>query len=239
MVFEMGWSRPKEAEFWRDPFAAYRRPDEEKPPVPVRPQEGKSLWREFGTLFQTRPGDELGAAVVEQMANLTQYGVGIGQERRFRCIGLRTDMKAKVFEWVDDSLNVPSGLLRDDAGYEAVTTAIERAEAWNRRITLLHSHHYGGDDYRAVRERMRASYWVLLAGPFRQFVAAAETEWQAALRDWTEQLFTTGEQVLNEAVEAAGDRGEALKQRAEALTEYRIARAGQRTKWGQEDGSNG
>jgi CRISPR system Cascade subunit CasA len=238
MVFEMGWSRPKEAEFWRDPFAAYRRPDPEKPPTPVRPQEGKALWREFGTLFQTQPGNEFGATVVEQMANLAQYGVGLGQERRFRCIGLRTDMKAKVFEWVDDSLNVPTGLLGDDAGYGAVTTAIERAEAWNRRVTQLHGHHYLGDDYRSLRERMRANYWVLLATPFRQFVAAAATEWQAALNDWSNQLFDTGEQVLNEAIDAAGDRGEALKQRAEALTEYRIARASQRTKWEQADGSN-
>ena len=71
-----------------------------------------------------------------------------------------------------------------------------------------------------------------------QFVAAAATEWQAALNDWSNQLFDTGEQVLNEAIDAAGDRGEALKQRAEALTEYRIARASQRTKWEQADGSN-
>lgn len=238
MVFDMGWSRPKEAEFWRDPFAAYRTREKEQMPLPVRPQDGKALWREYGTLFQTQSGVQFGAAVVEQMAALRGRGIGLGDRRRFRCIGMRTDMKAKVFEWVDDSLNVPTGLLGNEAGHLAVQAAIERAEFWNRRVTLLHGHHYPGDDYRSVRERMRANYWVLLAGPFRQFVVAAETEWQAALHDWTDQLFKTGEQVLNEAIEAAGGQGEALKRRAETLTEYRKARESQRTKWEQTDGSN-
>ncbi len=39
MVFEMGESREKYAEFWFDPFAAYKI-DKEKP-IPIRPVEGK------------------------------------------------------------------------------------------------------------------------------------------------------------------------------------------------------
>ena len=65
MIFEMGESRPKDAPWWQDPFAAYRLPVEKKTsrtaktgtakkkdqPTPIRPQQGKAAWREFGGLF--------------------------------------------------------------------------------------------------------------------------------------------------------------------------------------------
>ena len=38
--------------WWRDPFAAYRIPKkEDAPPLPIRPVEGRALWREFRGLF--------------------------------------------------------------------------------------------------------------------------------------------------------------------------------------------
>jgi hypothetical protein len=146
---------------------------------------------------------------------------------------MRTDMKAKVFEWVDDSLDVPTGLLADELGQGDVRRAIEYAETWNRRLNAIHSTVYGSDQLETPRQRMRATYWILLAEPFRRFVWASTEpdERQEALRAWREQLFEVGKQVLNEAVDAAGERGEALGQRAEALTRYRIARASQAKEW--------
>jgi CRISPR system Cascade subunit CasA len=112
MLFEMGLSRPKTAAPWFDPFAAYTLPRDgsSKPPVPVRPREGRALWREYGTLFLSSAHDEKRArppAVLAQMQSLTGFRVFT-----LRCVGMRTDMKAKVFEWTDESLQVPSGLQR-------------------------------------------------------------------------------------------------------------------------------
>ena len=71
MVFQMGESRPGDAPFWLDPFAAYRL-REDKDPVPVRPLEGRVLWREFAALFLPSGDQEhqtIPPTVVYQLAN--------------------------------------------------------------------------------------------------------------------------------------------------------------------------
>lgn len=238
MVFEMGHARPKDAAFWFDPFAAYRFRGKDEP-VPVRPIEGKVLWREYGNLFQTLGSDDQGGtsegtvappAVVLQVAELQEYGID-HPLWRFRCIGLRTDMKAKVFEWVDEALEVPAGMLADPAGQLAVQEAIRRAEEWSRRIAVIHRGAYEDDgQLNAVRQRMLARYWIGLAGPFRAFVGAVDRREEAA-RDWVRQIFDVGEQVLIAACDASGERGERLRRRAKALADYRIARGGASTRW--------
>ena len=117
MVFEMGESRPKDAEFWFDRFAAYKI-DKEKP-IPIRPVEGKVAWREFASLFLHTKDDGKSntrrPSILEQIASLDL--VSDQPVYPFRCIGLRTDMKAKVFEWMDAGFDVPPTMLGDvDAG---------------------------------------------------------------------------------------------------------------------------
>lgn len=243
MVFEMGASRPKGAAPWFDPFAAYRLREKEGP-VPIRPVEGKVLWREYGNLFQTiGPASQQANAgvaaprVVEQLARLQPYLTCEDDALwRFRCIGLRTDMKAKVFEWVDESLDVGAGILSDPAGQLEVQEAVQRVEGWARRVVAMHRSVYDADDHDQfdhIRRRMLSDYWGRLADPFRRFVllAAKPEARQEAFRRWTIEIFTIGEQVLIEAAEEAGERGERIRQRAELLTKYRIARAGQRKEW--------
>ena len=240
MAFEMGRSRPKDAAPWFDPFAAYRI-REKQVPVPVRPQAGKALWREFGTLFHTASptssgiGDTVPPGVVRQLADLEDYGVVSGDAWRFRCIGMRTDMKAKVFEWVDDTLDVPVGLLADRAGQIDVREAITRSEDWAREVLSIHRRVYGRDrnDLDEVRQRLRVTYWQELAQPFRSFVTTTTEPRDRAetARGWVEMLFRVGEQVLTEATDAAGDRGDALRQRAEALRRFHLARGRRRKEW--------
>lgn len=115
MIFEMGECRPKDAPFWRDPFAAYTI-NEKKAPTPIRPVAGKAIWREFGGLFlQSNKQVEkktMRPSVLAQIAELAADENGHADNLHyFRCIGLRTDMKAKVFEWVDAGFDVPGQLL--------------------------------------------------------------------------------------------------------------------------------
>lgn len=239
MVFEMGVSRPKESETWLDPFAAYRVRTEG--PIPIRPQEGKTLWREYGNLFHTTgvlgrtqsKSSVIVPAIVAQVARLQSSGLLRDGPSAFRCIGMRTDMKAKVFEWVDEVFGVPPGLLNDEAGQLEVQVAIERAEEWSRRIAGIQRSWYA--EHQVERQRMLAEYWIALAEPFRLSVerlSGTESEQrQGVQRDWIERVFDVGEWVLMRATEEVGDRGELLRLRAEALSGYRKARGRMAKEW--------
>lgn len=257
MVFEMGHSRPKGAAFWFDPFAAYRLRGAEEP-VPIRPQAGRAFWREYGNLFQTLAPDADGSAtdgirppaVVEQVAELQVRGI-THDLWQFRCIGIRTD-KGKIFEWFDETLDVPVGILADPIGQLDVQIALERAEQWNRRLLAIHKAVYkrpneeddedkkkkGKKDkekqrFLAAQDRMRTHYWSQLADRFRDFVLETgdESKREKALRRWTEDIFVVGQTVLDEACSESGNRRERLRLRAIALTTYRIHRAAKAKEW--------
>jgi CRISPR system Cascade subunit CasA len=236
MVFEMGFARPKDAETWFDPFAAYKM-QKDKPPIPVRPSEGKALWREYGNLFQTHvkyssDADRGVAAplVVLQLAEMTGK-----RHYRFRCIGMRTDMKAKIFEWVDDTLDVPSGILADEDAQLDVQKAVQLAEGWGSDLWYVHNQVFGDGHelFKTNRVRMRANYWTALTGPFIQLVqgAADPAKREAEMDAWARSVFTTGQQVFSAALEEVGDRGANLRQRVQAEARLGGLRARRMKEW--------
>ncbi len=234
MVFDMGESRPKDAAFWRDPFAAYRLGKKEKPPVPLRPNEGKALWREFAGLFLPAVSGgpspaTLPPTVVQQVDKLVNENEGLfhhDQSQRFRCIGIRTDMKAKVFEWVDAGFDVPLSLLGDAAAAIGIASAVrfvEDAVYATRAVLRRHGSAGRREEMRsAVSERMTASLWASLTDPFRRLVlqAADIPDRSALLVAWGDQVLSACRHQLERAVEALGDDGEALRHRAEALADF-------------------
>ena len=181
-------------------------------------------------------------AVVGQVAQLAGAGVVARQQRLgFRCIGVRTDMKAKVFEWLDETLDVPVGLLREARSAREVRFAIEHAEQIEQDIWRIFGQFFrpGGQDaqgkrerFQAVRARMAATYWAALTAPFGAFVltAADPASVDAASRAWMGQLVETGGDAF-EALEEVGDRGSALRRRVEATQACRIRLAGRRKDW--------
>lgn len=233
MVFEQGFSRAKDGEAWRDPFVAYRvRPEG---PLSVRPLAGKTLWREYGTLFLTRipPNEQtsIPPSVIEQLAELSHFDPHADNAERarlvFRCIGMRIENTSKVCEWVDDTLDVPQILLGDIVGLQTISEGINRADAWDQQLWLIHRRHF--EDAATERRHMRTNYWIFLATEFPKFVEdtahaqamsdvdAADDARVKALRRWCECLFNVGDEVLEQACDSAGDAGEHLIQRAEAL----------------------
>lgn len=241
MIYEMGLSRPKDSEVWLDPFAAYRVRDS-NPPVPIRPQDGKAIWREYANLTHVEPSDEsaskagavIAPGVVQQLASLQLAGAAVSRWN-VRCIGLRTDMKAKVFEWTDETLAVPSALLTNPQAQAIVEHAIARAEDWSRRLAAIHRRAISGDrdQHAAGRTRMLSAYWLLLAEPFRIFVQSlADTpDILATLSDWSNHVLETGQAVFEIAVDEIGNRGDALQKRADALRAERVAHYKQRKDW--------
>ncbi|MSP12930.1 MAG: type I-E CRISPR-associated protein Cse1/CasA [Chloroflexi bacterium] len=201
MIFEMGENRPKEAAPWQDPFVAYRLPSPKElktTPTPIRPQAGKALWREYAALFlpQSQEAEKVNhitrPRVLYQLAN-EDTGIETSPYP-FRCIGLRTDNKAKIFEWIDAEFQVPLSLLDDpDAGdlvQEAIQFATDCARGISRIFRELSSRTKKAERYSSVRQRMEYRYWGALAQPFRQFVldVATAPERQTLPQQWADDV---------------------------------------------------
>ena len=224
MIFEMGESRPKSAEFWFDPFAAYRI-DSKKGPIPIRPNEGKATWREFTSLFLRAPADgdthTQRPRVLDQIADLElDYKQSTYP---FRCVGLRTDMKAKVFEWVEAGFDVPPAMLRDESAGPDVRDALDFAAQCGRVIGSTFRQYFGGkarksERQKALRIRMENTYWSLLSDPFRRYVLkVADLEQRpAAHKEWGDTVLKRAHAAFQEAMDSVGDDAEGLSQRAVA-----------------------
>lgn len=249
LLFEMGHWPSEGLGVWEDPFVAFRQPGgrgkrEASGLVPIRPQEGKAIWREYtGLLLLDREG-QLRPKVVRQLGNLVDRAA-LNQARvvRFRCIGLRTD-KAKIFEWLDEALEAPPTLLDDPDGALRVETAIQRASEAERTIGDVFNRHFrpkrdqaGRDDkrvrFKTLRARMLANYWQLLAPEFRDLVfALADVAGRdAAERMWADTVVKTGRQAFDAATEQIGARADALRMRVQAQAECRRFLAAKRKGW--------
>lgn len=235
IVYEMGESRPKDAAFWRDPFAAYRQA-ENKPPIPVRPTEGKVLWREFGSLFlkdvtgqNSKKITLLRPRVLDQLSSSPWDQILLGQPT-FRCIGMRTDMKAKIFEWLDVGFDVPMALLMDDAAGLEVGKAVEVSEACASAIfsafkVAFNTSTNNGERFESLRQRMRERYWTTLSAPFREFVLrlGSATDRNDVLNGWIATVMRAAFDEFKAAANQVGDDAVSLRQRVQGEAECRKA----------------
>jgi CRISPR system Cascade subunit CasA len=229
MVFEMGESRPKDAPFWFDPFVAYRlRVGKGRSvPTPIRPVAGQAVWREFAGLFLQKPmatdntkNRTLRPRVLDQMADM-EIGADV-PIYPFRCVGLRTDMKAKVFEWIDAGFEVPPALLRDQRGAIVVDEAIQFARECANIIAGVFHDMFGEksnkqERHRGLKTRMQEEYWAALADPFRQFVltGASPNGREAARCRWLDTVVREARQTFASAAAGVGDNAVALRQRVQ------------------------
>ena len=157
VVLDQGRSRPKKAGVWLDPWAAYvRRTDRAgiESTRPLRPREERATWRDLGALFAARvPAAEVDArgrpsrpAIVNQMAHLRaelaeDAPAALGSEG-FLTVGIRTDMKAKVFEWRRDRFELPRAALKAGAAVpltRALRAAETAAQALETALLRLHA----------------------------------------------------------------------------------------------------
>lgn len=224
MLYEMGVSRPKASELWRDPFAAFRVGGKEKL-LSVKPYEGRAMWREYGTLLLS--DGALRPAIVAQMSDMIdgEY-VNRAALLSFRCVGIRTDGKAKNYEWFDATLDVPPALLCDPAGAQVVRRALDHAETLGREMgsifTKAFQPHKEREWFKTLRQRMQATYWTQLAAPFRALVqeTGATIPYDTLDRQWDTQVLQTGGHVARALLAQVGDEADLLMRRVRA--EHRI-----------------
>jgi CRISPR system Cascade subunit CasA len=225
IVFEMGEQRPKTAPFWFDPFASYRISDEK--PRPIRPEEGKAAWREFSALFLQQPIEKTGKTQARRPVVLDQIAaleMDLDQSSYpFRAIGLRTDMKAKIFEWVDTGFEIPPAILLDsNAGLE-VQQAVDFATDCGKILASTFRQHFGGSSKKyernkPIRVQMDAEYWDTLANPFRQFILllASPGGIAEAQPQWGDWVVRAAKICFLRVLDALDDNAETLRQRAMA-----------------------
>ncbi len=226
MVYEMGESRPKDALFWRDPFAAYRVSGDEAP-TPIRPVEGKAIWREFTGLFlPTTPdsGASKGRAfyrpnLLNQLDELWELDEAVLPFRAgrypFRTIGLRTDMKMKIFEWEEAGFEVPATVLFNQRAAGKVRDGIEFARQCEGILKGMYQRYFSGratelpdagpiKGSAALKAQMAQRYWQQLGDAFRlwllRFEPAAGLEILAA--DWLQTVVRVGSDVFRETAES-------------------------------------
>lgn len=228
MVFEMGEARRKDSESWIDPFAGYKL-NPGKPPTPIRPQKGKALWREYGSLFLSHgsasdQSQSIRPAILDQAAALAIEGVNSNnQQRALRCVGMVTDMKAKVFEWVDVGYEVPLNLLEDEYAGIEVNRAIQFAQDCAKILAKVFKVHFGGTGKGATRHsRLRSDlvdhYWGDLAIPFREFILdlAENPKEQKPIIHWIDTVISVAQKTMSDIIEYIGDDAASLRDRVKA-----------------------
>jgi CRISPR system Cascade subunit CasA len=228
MIYQMGESRPKDAPFWFDPFAAYRLPtdkNKDEEPKPIRPVEGRVLWREFSGLFlQSKEGLTRQPDVLVQIARLIDnYDVASSQTAYpFRCVGLRTDMKAKIFEWLDAGFAVSPALLRDLEAGQLTQKAIDFALEGEKIIKQVFRYSFGGpsvkdERHQRTKANMAQSYWRKLTPSFYEFVSrlSHSDQREQLARDWLDTVVDAAQTAFHQAAESLGDDAKALRQRVQ------------------------
>jgi len=232
MVFGQGRSRTPGSGTWIDPWAAYIRP---KPKggvsqdlVPVRPREARDLWRDLAPLFLAVAAGEPGEdppQVVEQVAD-----TDAGETPSFELFALRTDMKAKVFEWRHDRITLPHQVLDDENAAAAVRAALQIAEAVETAIRAglrqLHpALERGTPDANTARAALQSlaggvqrAYWSSLEAPFRRhlldqgLLAGRESAEHQGWHDrWRQTACTAAERVFFEVLRGFHDDARSLK----------------------------
>jgi CRISPR system Cascade subunit CasA len=235
IFFEMGHRLDtKNRGSWDDPFVAFQPPQKDgEYPRSIQPKEGKALWREFTGLFLAKGEKGERPKVISQLYSLADRGlIDDSQLMHTRCLWLRTDGKAKMLEWGDDSLESPVSLLILENNRHDVDTALERAESVQRTLRKLFGKYSiltqnkgaSGEHFRSIRSRMEAAYWQQLASPFRTylndlaatFASGDNTRLETVNDDWIVTLFAVGRRVFREATDQFGDRAEAIRARVEA-----------------------
>ncbi len=215
MVYEMGESRPKTASFWRDPFAAYRIPKKAKEnPLPIRPFPNRALWREFDGLFLPDKADETSGlkatrpAILDQLEDVWRENRAAlpFQEVPLRTIGLRTDMKMKIFEWEEAGFTVPPRLLTSAEAAHTIKMSIEFAVRSEGTLKSTFNQYFGGggksERYAALKQQMSQQYWQLLGEEFQQYILQFSTtaDSETLFHQWLDTVLKTARHIFQETV---------------------------------------
>lgn len=221
---------------WRDPSVAYRIGD--KGPTPLRPQEGKELWRDTAPLAllnqKDYQSDEAGVRferprLVDQFERLLQDRY-LPEDHRghldLTAYGMRTDLKMKVFEWQRERLAIPAPLVWKSQFHRYALEAIELADSVAYQVQKAVKHCYprgGKSNRRAFGRRIENAqhrFWSALREPYNEFLrslATADEQGRVAATDvWKEHVRREGWEALGLAIDDLDTASEAICRQVQA-----------------------
>lgn len=227
MVFEMGEERPDKAPFWQDPFAAYKVRKDGEAPIPIRPVDGKATWREYEALFlpterEASAKGTIRPTIVNQLSFLEDV-LPFEHNFPFQVIGVRTDMKAKTFEWVQNGFQVPPQILESAETGRKIAVAIQFANDVDAIIKKTFTQYFGGDGKQKrnenVKKRMSQSYWSLLGDPFFDFVGqlSQTADLDTPFHSWLDQVQKIAIEQFNQHINLLGKDAKNLENNVKAI----------------------
>jgi CRISPR system Cascade subunit CasA len=238
MIFQMGEKRAEGAEIWIDPFVAYRKGQDLKP---IRPSEGKVLWREYSSLFLQDLDNTLRPEILDQISDLKIKDL---EYLSFRCVGLKTERQGKITEWIDAGFDIPLSILEnEEAGPEVrevlrfVEDIVEIAKGVfgeyiggkaggsptykdikKKAKNILKSYppvsYRKGERSLARKSQMEQLIWDQLSASFREYILlmAVKEKWASAKLFWVNRVVFFARDAFNKAILALGDNGITLNQ---------------------------
>lgn len=230
--YEMGHWLDKGIGQWDDPFIATRiakAGKKDQSIVSVRPVPGKSMWREYNTLLLASDAqDAHRPKMIRQLVGLINREV-LPSDLRFRCFWMRTDNKAKIFEWGDESLDASPSIIRSPESKLHVDEAIKYADTLDGLMNQAYARFFSrrkqekagrneAERFVEVRARMKEIYWLRLEPSFREFIQkwAKTDDPIPALEDWKRDVIDKAERVFLEVVDQMGTSADTLRRRVEA-----------------------
>lgn len=183
LVRTMYFSKGASCDFadWRDPNVAYVSTTEKT--SSLRPREDREPWRDVDALLLLPDKGGAGRRIVErprvvsQFAALRDEGDGAARAMSLRLIGMRTDMKKKVFEWLAEDLVLPLPIAPNERTYNSLVRAVATADAVSRALgmAITNATRRESFDHRDLAKSLSVpalrKYWESLNGTFRSFAA--------------------------------------------------------------------
>jgi len=235
---------------WRDPNVAYHMRADRV--APLRPREGRELWRDTGALAMLHEHDRLGdgdraserferPVIVTQFARLVADGVLDAQATlNLAAYGMRTDMKMKVFEWQREPLSLPAPLVWRSpfrAYTYLATDQAERAAACLRCATKRAYPRDGQGNKAAFGARIaeaQRGYWQALRPDFYRLLEqladlpdrGGDEQLASYMAAWQERVTQAAWVALDRAIGDLDTDADALARQVAARVGFRVAIAG-------------
>lgn len=183
LVRTMHFSKGDGCDFanWRDPNVAYVSNKDKT--SPLRPREDREPWRDVEALLLLQDKATTSGRMVErprvvsQLAELRQEGNAAARTMSLRLIGMRTDLKMKVFEWMAEDLTLPVPIAPNERLYATLVRATATADAIGRAlgVAITNATRRESFDHRDLARSLTIPaarrYWSALDDAFRECAA--------------------------------------------------------------------
>ena len=215
---------------WRDPAVPYRISKEG--PIPMRPQEGREVWRDTGAIAFLKQGEKTHErpALIDQFEGMMEQIFNKTPEISLTLYGMRTDMKMKVFEWHRERLNLPVQLIWRKRMFQNGIDAMEKSEsvAYSLKLAIKHTYPRDGKGNSKAFDTLIAQtsqqFWGALRNPYDELLReiaplSPEKDKEAIFqkeKKWENSVREVSNIALDSAIDDFDTDGDAMRRCVEA-----------------------